>query len=467
LSNKTVSAANLLVACLHYGLVLPHLPLTQNPTHALVSNRSIGLLSDATPSLVLKIFVQNVLNSNAELSVEYLINIDCISSSCVLNTIPFSTNELKESFKLQAQSVVMELLETFILSIDRNELIRLVGEPYDNYNFNNNNNNNDNFNNINSAENYNDKKLRYRTGGKLDQYMDEKKIDVLLSLAAYHSLSKNSQVDVAIFFYLLSGSYVDAVENICNQLNNCIVAFCIALKNMSSNDLLLLTTIKTTAATATTTPSKYATTTLATTKSNMFLDLQQKQSTAYISSLLSQRDYWKKISENFIQKYLNHDDNNEVSIVLKSLTQSGHRSLIDVLLILTKICYFLELIVDNRFDDALQLLDQLHFLPMNDDEIELKTSIHPLLRVVMDVMLIETLKCLKNSFEFYVVEKRNNSGSYYSGGSNGLFTDKDLKIKVIKERSKVLLKFANKIKTKLNNSDTISILNSIDSSMIV
>ena len=154
-SNKVVAAVHLTVVCLYYGLILPHVPLTQNPLcisstgYANPSGMffrypSISLLITITitkplfakgvdlyPDTILKRFVDNqTFLQYPEIKIDYVL---CLDTNWLAHVKDVFVNkeamlELKEVNRIKSQDRVNSSIEHVIMSIPRDQLVVLVGD---------------------------------------------------------------------------------------------------------------------------------------------------------------------------------------------------------------------------------------------------------------------------------------------------------------------------------------------------
>ena len=148
-ANKIVPAVHLTVLFLHYGLILPHVPLNENPIHFPSvggANPSSGInysryinfsllklhfVGDIFPDTILKRFVDNqTFRHYPEVKVDYLLSLDSNWLKYVQDLFVDSETaaELKEVSRIKSQERVSSALEHLIVSVQREQLAAVVGD---------------------------------------------------------------------------------------------------------------------------------------------------------------------------------------------------------------------------------------------------------------------------------------------------------------------------------------------------
>lgn len=203
--NKIVPAVHLTSVALHYGLVLPHVPLDMNPAHPMVMGgrfvhgSAYATTQDPTPASILQFFATTPLvAAHPAVVTDYLVSLDSNWLTHAQGIEP----ELKETMKLKSQTVVSSVLEGFISSLTREQLDEVVGQPTD------------------ATVDAKSAGLRgeARTNGRLDEYLSRAQVELLLARAAYHLLTQRKEAEAAVYLYLLAGRYSEVVEALCTQL---------------------------------------------------------------------------------------------------------------------------------------------------------------------------------------------------------------------------------------------------------
>lgn len=384
-ANALIPAAHLTVVCLHYGLILPHMPLTQNPAHALVSNRTVGVSNDPTPAYLLQTFIDaTVFCTLPKIAVDYLVSLDS-------NWLTFAQgmdSEYRDACRLKSQAAVSTALENFIISLRQDQLADVVG--------------------ILQATPYNRGQFNQRTGrsaGRLDDYLDSKQIESLLARIAYHLLTQRGDAEGAIYLYQLGGRFVEATEELCNQLAKHMIGG--SVRSISRD----------------------------------------------VSSLgVSGREKWRAAGQKYASEHFDNSTSNP-SIVLASLEHGGKVDLVETLYILLQLYSFVDLYNEGRHGDAIDLMDTLRIIPVDEESVELlQGMMRPFLRIVADDLLLMSMDCIRNVMGAVKAERIR------TGGNIGILTDRDFMYQQLTNRAKAIVHFAHKIQARLNRRDTLSSL---------
>ena len=385
LTNKTIPAVHLTVLCLHYGLVLPFVPLNQNPYHPLAANTHHASV-EPSPVSILQIFMDsNIFQFYPEIKVDYAISLD----SNWLQQAAGLDSEIKEVSKLKSQSITTSVLENLLASSEQSQLDVIVGKLIDSDSMNG--------GHVTTAGGG-----LFRTGGRLDEYIEGPQIDSILSRTAYNLLTQSGNAESAIYIYQLAGRYSEVLEELCSQLS-CYL--------MSSNTAVSH----------------------------------------------SPGQYWKSFAETFIKKYIKAN-----SAVMYNLKQTGSQGLVDSLIILTKLYDVVSSYQSSKFDIVLDLLDSLNLFPSREEEIDAFTTIRPQLKSVYDDVIILRIESIQRIFKQL---KSNRLGSP-NGSFSGLLTDRDIQMKELKEQAKVLLMFTNRIRSRLARQDIVNHIAVIEASLL-
>ena len=433
--NKLLPAAHLAAAALHYGLVLPYAPLDMNPAHPMVMGaRSINGASygasqqDPTPATVLQFFTSTpLLQGRPAVAVDYLMSLD---SNWLAHAQHGMDAELKEALKLKSQAVVSGVLEAFITVLSREQLQEVVGEPAD-------------FSGSGGRYVSSSSGGWARTGGRLDDYLGASQVELLLTRSAYHMLTQRREPEAAIHLYLLAGRYAEVLQELCSQLVGVLIPQVTADRSI-----------------------------MAFGGSPRARSQQQRVHSHEVS-----RAQWRTMGEHFIEQYLQVQEGN--SVVLKSLTQSGDRALVDSLLLLNGLFAFVDAVYSNEGSpaQALRMLDQLQVLPAAEEQVDVcaasssSAAADPSLRHVLDDVLVMAMECTATAYHAAQLERaRSNAASSSSAGGAGSFagllTDRDLQIQALKRRANALASFAVRIKTRLNRQDTTGILARMEAAIV-
>jgi hypothetical protein len=400
--NKIVPAVHLTAAALHYGLVLPHMPLDMNPAHPMVMGgrfvhgSAYATTQDPTPASILQFFASTpALLAHPAVAVDYLVSLDSNWLTHAQGVEP----ELKDTLKLKSQSVVSGVLESFVSALSREQLTEVVGEPTDA--------------SVDAAV----PTLRgaARTFGRLDDYLSATQVELLLARAAYHMLTQRKEAEAAIYLYLLAGRYSEVVEELCTQL----AAVLIPAARGGAQSL-------------------------------------HGQEVA--------RTQWHTLSENFIERYIQGgggESQQTQTVVLHTLTVTGGRGLVDALLLLTNMFHFVDAVLSPEASPvhALRLLDQLQVLPTAPEQVGNFTAYSQYLQPVMDDLLVMAMECTTRAYQAVHAERARQASSTSGAGSfAGLLTDKDLQLQALRQRASALSAFAQRVKSRLQRQDTCGVL---------
>ena len=191
---KSLAAAHVSIILLHYGLILPHLPLSfPTPTF----RGAMVITSDMTPCSILRIWVQQFVANMAEIAVDYMVS---LNTNWVDGIRGLLSKQVEETMRLKCQQLIGEVFEQFLVVCDKSQLKSVVGEPGDE-----------------------EGKHFCRSGGRLDMYIPAENIDLLLARAAYLKLTKDIDPEGALHMYSLAGRYKDVMEILGHQLTAGIV----------------------------------------------------------------------------------------------------------------------------------------------------------------------------------------------------------------------------------------------------
>lgn len=443
--NRMLPAVQLTAVALHYGLILPHTPLCCNPAHPMLMGRrflaggTVGLAQEPTPATVLQSFVNAPqLHAHPCVCTDYLVSLD----SYWLQQCQGLPSELRDNNKLKSQSAVGAVLEAFVSSLDRQQLAEVVGVPVDDAS--------DAAAAAAAAGAGAAVRGTPRTpGGRLEHYMSSKQIDQLLLRAAYHLVTQRGEAEAAVYLYLLAGRYSVVVEELCVQLCNTLV------------------------------PPAYL----------------SKFGVASAQSIIAgaaatDRTYWRSISESFISRYLlqqqNYSDTGsgsgsemKTSRVLFVLLQGGNTDAVEALKLLTNLFEFVDVAVGATGDggisgagrgasaaDALNFLDQLNILPAHQDQVnDCSLIVSTYCRPVLDDVLLMAADLTNQAF--HALKAARSAGvAGPAAAMMDLTTDRDLRLRALKERARGLSAFAHKLNSRLNRQETPGIVARIEATLI-
>lgn len=186
---KSLAAVHVLIALLHYGLILPHLSLAfPTPTF----RGAITLLNEMTPCSLIKNWVAQFISEMAEVAVDYMV---CLNTNWLNGIRGLLSKQLEETVRLKCQQAIGDVFEQFLTLCSESQLKSVVGEPSDN-----------------------EGKNLSRGGGRLDLFMSAENVDLLLARAAYLKLTRDIDPQGALFMYSLADRYIDVIEILSSQL---------------------------------------------------------------------------------------------------------------------------------------------------------------------------------------------------------------------------------------------------------
>ena len=200
-SGKFLPAIQITIACLHYGLILPHTPLCQNPKHG--GNLDLGnrnnsnqIMNTISPVSLFESYFSSEFQLNyPEITVDYLISLEKEWHSNIQGV----DNVLIETQRIKCNNIITSVFQNFITSINRSQLSRIIGDPV--------------------RENSNADELTCRTAGYLDSYLSNDRINYLLTTSAYHLMSIEKKSEAAVSLFQLAGKHSEVLEELCNQLS--------------------------------------------------------------------------------------------------------------------------------------------------------------------------------------------------------------------------------------------------------
>lgn len=354
--NKAIPAVHLIVAALHYGLVLPHLPLHMNPSLPMVMGGKAYFnlnQQEPTPADVLQLFVKSsLLNKHPAIAVDYLVSLDS-------NWLGHATieSDAKDVSKVKCQSIVTSVFEGFLMQLSRDQLSEVVGTPLSISTMQS------NLPRIN--------KTARSSGGRLDDYFSAHQVDMLLNSCAFNLLTYHKDIESAIYYYELAGQLTEAMEQLCIQLTNVFMP-----------------------------PQLHSTTT---TDAASTTQLYQ-----------SSRDKWRAISKQFIIDFLQSSPSSSSSVDQLNAASSGYLALRDSLLVIMSLIDFVDDVfhssADVDYTQALAVLDKHNILPTNEQQIDHFSSLNnPYLRRIMDDVLVVAMECTVAAFRQTKADRMRDS----------------------------------------------------------
>ena len=189
---KALAAVHLAAVCLHYGLVLPHRPLSYSP------GAGPSTSSDPTPAALLRVYIAApFLLDYPEEAVDYLVSLDSKWQEGVQGV----QDRVLASEALQSEAAKTFEFSAILTSVGRSQLTQLVGSL------------------LGSQETTTNRGLFPSRGtGYLDRYLSAHEVNLLLAKAAHFQLTQARDGQGAIYSFMLAGRFEDALEELINQL---------------------------------------------------------------------------------------------------------------------------------------------------------------------------------------------------------------------------------------------------------
>ena len=250
------------------------------------------------------------------------------------------------------------------------------------------------------------------SGARLDEYFSVHQIDLLLNSCAFNLLTYRKDIESAIYFYELAGQYIEVIEQLCLQLSNVFMP-----------------------------PQLHSS------------DPQSMQTYA------NNRDKWRSISKQFIIDFLQPSSSSPSAVDDQvNVASSGYVALRDSLLVIMSLLDFVDAVhsSDNvDYTQALAVLDKHNILPSNEQQIDHFSSTfnNPYLRRIMDDVLVIAMECT-------IAAYRQTKADRMRALMNPAAVD------ALRHRAAALRMFAHQIKTRLNRSETPSVLVHMEASMV-
>ena len=205
---KALTAVHLAVVCLHYGLILPHRPLTYSPTSpsAVAPLRPpLGAMTDPSAAALLRVYnAPPFLLDYPEEAVDYLLTLD----SKWQVGIQGLSEVLLASERLQFEATKTSEFTTLLTSVGRAQLTKLVGslEPI-----------------VGAGGLGRGGQFVGRGHGYLDRYLPREDVHFLLAKAAHYLLTQTRDSQGAVHAFQLAGRFEDAIEEMVNQVGQVLV----------------------------------------------------------------------------------------------------------------------------------------------------------------------------------------------------------------------------------------------------
>lgn len=194
-TRQVFPAAHLGVVGLYYGLIMPHTPLLHNPSLPVVENYNAHGYQAAmriTPIVLLSNYiVHDAFKGQASIAIDYLISLDSNwQSKC-----SFADLGARDAAKLVCQERVSLAIEDYLMSLDMDTIVTLVGDEMF----------------------LGPKRLPNKQKGYLTQYMSDQAILLHVQRLARRCLQARD-VRRAVDFFMLAGSVREVAQELCNML---------------------------------------------------------------------------------------------------------------------------------------------------------------------------------------------------------------------------------------------------------
>ena len=192
-TGKLLPAVHFTVVCLHYGLILPHVPLSQNPKHP---SNDHSPVSNITPASLYEMFFSStLLSSHPELTLDYLMVLEVQWYKHVQGVEP----KLLETQKLKCRNTVSGVFQNFLFSLGKSQLARIVGQSIE--------------------ESRSTDPAVTRTQGHFDLYLPRERINKILTSCAYYLLTIKKESETAMELFQLAGRHSEVLEELCSLLS--------------------------------------------------------------------------------------------------------------------------------------------------------------------------------------------------------------------------------------------------------
>lgn len=368
-ASKFLPAVHIAVVCTHYGLLLPHLPLSQNPLFPhpmLSSDRSAGGEQLMTLPTMLQLYL-NVQSQRMfpELCADFFISVDVNwyqNISADFDKSVFETNIVK------SRNAFSTLFESFLMALDQGSLTRLVGEP--------------------SLEGK-------PSVGYLDQVLDRDIIHILLARCAFEVLHVKRDPETAIYFYKLSGRFLDALDELSTQLAGVV-----------------------------------------TTKEG------------------SAREHWLKLATEFFDTYVRLG----TGPLAEAVQQNGRTDLLNTFLQLLNVSSFISSYVEGNYLEALHIIDELGLLPSSESDVMNATQtilqLPPNAKIfsVLDDILLLTMEC---ALHVIIMLRRDAQSVMLTVVQQN---DRRQEMERVRAKAQAIVLFGTSISNRLTRPDTLRML---------
>lgn len=444
-ADKVFYAAHLTVVCLHYGLILPHAALHQNPIHPLVSSyyqtnvhdaAAFGALShpsssgtnaaqhafSLTPLVVLNNFLNHEhLQQSADTCFAYLIS---LNSNWLKNChLPYQSaydKDYREAHRLKSHEVVSSAIETFLMTLNLAQLNVVIGKLEDAQTISM------KLTGTLSSPSSGTIISAFHSHGSIEDYIpDSRDVDTHLMNIARKFLVQHHDAESAKHFFALAGKWKEVVEVLSDELmTNIKLAFTSFISSASAYNLI-------------------------------------SGNNSALSSTRDQSAFWMQQADNFIREYIQVPQ----SAVGDLISRAGHQESLDFLFVLMQVYYFFSAFrVDKDPLKALNILDGLELVPSIEDHLRSIGPIHARLRGIIDDLLMVVMEVIRTAYQT-IKARMPPTGNV--AATNAFLAERESSLQGIRLRSRVLAKYVQMAKTQLSKSDaTVQYISRIDALLI-
>jgi hypothetical protein len=196
----------------------------------------------------------------------------------------------------------------------------------------------------------------YRSGGRLDEYIDSTQVDNVLCRCAYNLLTHRSHPEKAVYLYQLAGRHCEVIDELCNQLSRCLIP---------------------------------------TSKNDLFLSPQQRSNNSN-----TQREFWYSYCSSYLSSYFSGNGIISSSI-LRMINQTGSRGLLDSLETLLYMFPIFDGYNEGNFSQVLQQTKNIKLIPQSEDQIEIVAALRPhsSIKSIFDDFLVLVAESVSNLYK--------------------------------------------------------------------
>lgn len=196
-SKKTLPAISLTMLCLHYGLILPHAPLCNNPKHTNQFPNPSNFGSELSPSTILQVYFHTSFQRNyPDIALDYFISLFHKNWVFYCKNVISPANLKTQIRKANINS--NDILKSLIMNCGEEQLKSLLGDTV--------------------ADNSRDTSTR--SGGRLDKYMTNEDINGFLSKIAESSVH---DIENQMILYKLAGEYGEVLRLLNEEYSKVII----------------------------------------------------------------------------------------------------------------------------------------------------------------------------------------------------------------------------------------------------